>query len=222
MTGVMTSLILPRKYPRNLVPLSNVGTQSMIFSTTLLEDQALLKCRSLVDMCLTVDLELDLKVSPLSWKDTLGHCLNMPQRIAQIQRSITWLHFYHNLTHFTTKVEGGWTNRLLFELKAESSILLQDIFGFVRNDQEIVNIKKHTFMVIFYVCTGGNTHPYISINQAWLKSQVLNTASQVIPEIMAYNFPPIYFPNYHCSFYLMFQSKFNSTYYKVILLRRNF
>ena len=50
----------------------------MIGSMSILEGQALLKYQSLVDTCLEMGLELELEVSPLSWKDTLRYCLQTP------------------------------------------------------------------------------------------------------------------------------------------------
>ena len=78
MSGVMTSSTLPHRYPRDLAPQSNVGYQSIIGSTRLHEGQALLKYQSPVYTCLTMELDINLEVSPLSWKDTLQHYLYLP------------------------------------------------------------------------------------------------------------------------------------------------
>ena len=72
----------------------------------LLEGQVLLKFQSLVDTCSTMELELDLEVSPIYWKETPKHLLQLPQKIEHIQRPIPWLHFIAQLDVFYHQGRG--------------------------------------------------------------------------------------------------------------------
>ena len=77
----------------------------------LLEVQALLKWKSTVDTCSTMELEIDLELPLLYWKGTLQHSLQLPYRIVYIQRPITWIHFLAQLDSFSHKGVG-----VLFQL----------------------------------------------------------------------------------------------------------
>ena len=105
---------------------------------------------------------------------------------------------YHKLKHFPTKVEWWWTHWLFFYFKIYSNLLLQDILGFVKNYQAIVNIQKYISIVLCSICMDGITHPYIGIIQTWFNAQVLHSDSQVMPKVAAYTFHSIQCPEYHC------------------------
>ena len=171
----MTSSTLPHKYLRVLVPISNVGYLSIIGSMRLLEGQTLLKCQSPFNRFDNGVGARAGSASPFLERyyltfptDALMYCADTKSYDLGPFSITTW-----RISPPSYR-DGGPINSSLSSNYSPISFR-KDIFGFVRNDQAIINIKKHIFIVLCSICMGVITHPYIGIIQAWFKSQVIHT-----------------------------------------------
>ena len=97
-------------------------------------------------------LELDMKVSALSWKDTLQHYLQLPSRISNIKRPVHWLHFLSQLDTFPHQVRGKVEQSTLLWVKISvKSPLERYPHIFQKLPSNCQHIEAHIHSILFYL-----------------------------------------------------------------------